>query len=96
MQVREREDVKVPKIRFEAEKARTYARMRGWDTDNAAALAMGVNPGNYSRVVRGVVAPGEKFIAAALTTYGPFGVKFEHLFTIIADGEPRADEQAAA
>lgn len=43
------------------------AKIRNWkglSTDASLALAMGIDPGNLSRVLQGKQQPGPKFIAA--------------------------------
>lgn len=39
-------------------------RWKGISTDAQLAVAMGIDPGNLSRVLRGAQQPGPKFIAA--------------------------------
>lgn len=59
----------------------------GLEVDAAFAERIGVNPGQVSRVLRGISAPGTRFIAGCLEL---FGTKFfADLFTV----EP--DEDAA-
>lgn len=46
------------------------AKIRRWknlNTDASLALAMGIDPGNLSRVLKGTQQPGPKFIAALCT-----------------------------
>lgn len=46
------------------------AKIRHWKnlkTDSALAVAMGVDPGNLSRVLKGTQQPGPKFIASMCT-----------------------------
>jgi transcriptional regulator with XRE-family HTH domain len=63
----------------------------GLNTDAAFAEAIGVNPGQVSRVLRGDSAPGAKFIAGVLDV---FGVEFfTDLFAVVPDD---ANDGAAA
>ncbi|HEY1179336.1 MAG TPA: helix-turn-helix transcriptional regulator [Phytomonospora sp.] len=51
-------------------KADMVAKIRGWKglkTDASLAEAMGIDPGNLSRVLKGRQQPGPKFIASLCT-----------------------------
>lgn len=51
-------------------KAEMVSKIRGWKglkTDASLAEAMGIDPGNLSRVLKGRQQPGPKFIASLCT-----------------------------
>ncbi len=71
-------------------KREMLAKIRKWKglgTDASLALAMGIDAGNLSRVLKGTQQPGPKFIAALCEA---FGARLEELFEVVV-----ADEDAA-
>lgn len=71
-------------IRLRTGQFRKFAKLKGWTSDEQAAKALGVNPATLSRVLRGRTAPGERFIAAALSTFAGT-LEFNDLFEVITD-----------
>lgn len=60
-----------------------FFSLKGIKTDTSRAEAIGVNPATYSRVIRGHTAPGEVFIAGALTAFPELA--FEDLFEVVEE-----------
>lgn len=86
------EEVPVPAaaIRLRVRKLETCWSLMGITTDQAKAELVGVNPATYSRVTRGITAPGERFIAGILAALPQ--VPFEDLFEVVVTD----DEQVPA
>lgn len=62
------------------------AKIRKWvglKTDAQLAARMGIDPGNLSRVLRGIQQPGPKFIAALCTA---LEADLGDLFEVVDDG----------
>ena len=51
-------------LRLKGEQLAKIRRWTGLTTDSALAIAMGIDAGNLSRVLRGKQQPGPRFIAA--------------------------------
>ena len=66
-------------IRLRADAFAAWAARKGLETEGAQAEHIGIDRATLSRVRRGEIAPGEKFIAALLAASGR---KFEQLFEI--------------
>ncbi len=58
-------------------------KLAGIDTDVELARRAGIDPGNLSRVLSGKAAPGPKFIAGLMGTFGTEW--FEDLFEVRPD-----------
>lgn len=71
------------RIRLRTGQFRKFSSLKGLTTDDAVAKAMGIDPGTLSRVLTGKSAPGERFIAGALTAFSE--VDFEDLFEVVDD-----------
>lgn len=86
------EEVPVPaaEIRLRVRKLETCWSLMQIKTDQAKADLIGVNPATYSRVIRGLTAPGERFIAGTLAALPQ--VPFEDLFEVVVTD----DEQVVA
>lgn len=72
------------KVRFKVEQADAITEGRGleWIKDKAAFFA--TTPTTYSRVVRGLIDPGEEFIAAVLgSNPGDPEITWDNLFEIV-------------
>lgn len=68
-------------------KTAMVGKIRGWKnlkTDAALATAMGIDPGNLSRVLRGKQQPGPKFIAALCAA---LDADLDDLFEIVPSDE---------
>jgi hypothetical protein len=77
------------RLRLRTGQFRKYVALKGWSTDKATAIHIGVDPTQLSRVLRGVVSPGEHFIAGTLAAFPE--LTFEDLFTVeTGDGERAA------
>lgn len=76
-------------IRLRTGQYRKFARLKGWRSDDQASKALGINPATLSRVLRGKTAPGERFIAAALTAFPE--LEFSDLFDVVTP-----DDEAVA
>lgn len=66
-------------------KTEQLKKIRGWvglKTDAALSARMGMDPGNVSRVLRGVQQPGPAFIAALCTA---LDADLDDLFEIVSD-----------
>jgi lambda repressor-like predicted transcriptional regulator len=68
-----------PVIRLRADVWAAWASREDLVSEAAQARRIGHSQTTLNRILRGDVAPGEKFIAAALAVTG---CKFEHLFEI--------------
>jgi transcriptional regulator with XRE-family HTH domain len=66
-------------IRLRADAFAAWAAREGLGSETAQAKRIGVAQTNLNRILRGVTAPGEQFIAAVLTVTG---TPFEYLFEI--------------
>lgn len=71
-------------IRLRTGQFRKFAKLKGWNSDDQAARALGVNPATLSRVLHGRTAPGERFIAACLHTFAGT-LEFADLFEVVGD-----------
>ena len=69
-------------IRLRTGQFRKFAKLKGWTSDDQAARELGVNPATLSRVLRGRTAPGERFIAACLSTFAD-SLEFSDLFEVV-------------
>lgn len=58
-------------------------KLAGIDTDVELARRAGIDPGNLSRVLSGKAAPGPKFIAGLMDTFGTEW--FTDLFEVLPD-----------
>jgi transcriptional regulator with XRE-family HTH domain len=72
-------------IRLRTAQYRKFAKLKGWRNDDQAAQAIGVNPATLSRVLRGITAPGERFIAGVLLALPE--VEFHDLFEVHPEDE---------
>lgn len=68
-----------PAIRLRADVWSAWARRERLASESAQARRIGHSQTALNRLLRGEVAPGEKFIAAALAATG---MKFEELFEV--------------
>lgn len=72
-----------PRVRFKADAARAIGARRGLTLDQDVAALLGVNASTWSRVVNGVAAPGEDFIASVLASNpGDEEITFDSLFEV--------------
>ena len=69
-------------VRLRTDRIDEIATARGLATDSARARRIGVDKSTYSRVIRGEVAPGERFIAECLRAFPD--LKFDDLFEVTA------------
>ncbi len=68
-------------------KSEMVGKIRGWKslkTDASLAAAMGIDPGNLSRVLKGKQQPGPKFIAALCAA---LDAELDDLFEVVTDSE---------
>ena len=71
-------------------KTAMVSKIRGWKglkTDAALAEAMGIDPGNLSRVLRGKQQPGPKFIASLCQA---LDAELDDLFEVVAGEDDAA------
>lgn len=68
------------------------AEEKGWHSDKAAALAIGVDPTTVWRVRKGLKAPSQAFIAGLLEAAKPWD--FYDLFTVEPDTTTRGQDAA--
>jgi transcriptional regulator with XRE-family HTH domain len=73
-------------IRLRTAQFRKFAKLKGWTSDDQAATELGVHPATLSRVLHGRTAPGERFIAACLSTFAGT-LEFSDLFEVVGDSE---------
>lgn len=73
------------KVRLRTKQLDKFFALKGVKTDAARADAIGVNAATFSRVVRGLTAPGEVFIAGVLAALPE--MSFEDLFEVVDDSE---------
>lgn len=69
-------------IRLRTDRMNEIAAARGLASDAARAQHIGVDRSTYSRVIRGEVIPGERFIAECLRAFPD--LKFDDLFELTA------------
>lgn len=92
VQVSKPEEAMAARIALRVEDFRVFANLK-WRglSDEQKAREIGVDPATYSRILNRKQAPGERFIAAALTAFAPDGIGFSRLFDVIDDDpEPTA------
>jgi hypothetical protein len=81
-----REEVSMTaQVRLRTRQLEKFFALKGNKTDTGRAEAIGVNPATYSRVTRGLTAPGERFIAGTLAAFPE--MSFEDLFEVATDPE---------
>lgn len=68
-------------IRLRTSQYRKFARLKGWKSEAQAAASIGVNEATLNRVLRGLTAPGERFIAGMLHALPE--VEFADLFEVL-------------
>ena len=71
-------------LNINAEALDKLRRDQGLETLQDLAEVLGIHKGTASRIVRGEIHPGPKFIASVLTA---FPVKFEDIFDIVTAEE---------
>lgn len=71
------------RVRLRTGQYAKFAALKGWTTHEAAAAVIGVHPVTISRLVRGLTAPGERFIAGVLAAIPE--VDFGDLFEVTGD-----------
>ena len=73
-----------PKLRFKVERADEIAAKHNLESIKDKAAFFGATETTYSRVVRGLIVPGEVFIAAVLSSR-PFDpdITFDALFEVV-------------
>lgn len=73
-------------LRLRKERLASFRRLAGITTDLELAARINVDPSTVSRVLNGTQAPGPRFIAGLVQT---FGVDlFPDLFEVIDDDSP--------
>jgi hypothetical protein len=77
------------RIRLRTGQYRKYVAMKGWKTNAAQAIAIGVTEPTIGRVLKGDRAPGEQFIAGLLHALPE--LEFADLFEVVASEEQPAD-----
>lgn len=68
-------------VRLRIGQYRKFCRMRGWDSENQQAHALGVSPSTVNRILKGTQKPSSEFIGAALTAFPE--LEFSDLFEVI-------------
>lgn len=72
------------RVRFKTERANQIAEERGLQLIRDQAQFFGVTPSSYSRVINGVVNPGEDFIASVLASHpGDADITWDALFEVV-------------
>ena len=69
-----------PNVTIRWDRVRLLRQMRELDTDYKLANAMGMSQGSLSRTLRGLQAPGPRFIAGLCTA---LGATMNDLFEIV-------------
>lgn len=78
-------------VRLRIDVLREMSSAKGWDTDSQIALGLGLDRGNFSRVLSGKQGVGGTFIAAVCSAFPKS--PFERFFEIVPD---QVDEQVPA
>jgi transcriptional regulator with XRE-family HTH domain len=81
----------VATLRLRSDELAKYRKLAQITTDDELARRMGVDPATVSRVLRGLQAPGGKFIAALVATFAFADVTLDDLFEVLP-----ADEKVPA
>jgi hypothetical protein len=72
------------RVKFRAERAEQITNRRGLEHIKDRAAYFNTTPTTYSRVVRGLIDPGEEFIAAVLASHpGDPEITWDNLFEIV-------------
>jgi hypothetical protein len=79
-------------VRLRRDVLREMGAVKGWETDSAIATGLGVDRGNFSRVMSAEQGVGGRLIAAILTAFPKS--TFERFFEIHDDNT--VDEQVPA
>lgn len=70
-------------LRLRKDKLASYRRLAGIDTDLELARRINMDPSSISRILKGNQAPGPRFIAGLVITFG--ADLFPDLFEVVED-----------
>lgn len=73
----------VATLRLRTTQLAKYRQLAGCTTDDALAKRMHVDPATVSRVLRGLQAPGPKFIASLVAAFP--GLDLDDLFEVVPE-----------
>jgi hypothetical protein len=84
------------RLRLKLSEYQKLAQPLGWDSDEKAAAAIGVDTTTVWRVRTGRTDPGQRFIAGLLAVAHTHGWAFEDLFELVPDDDGGNDGEQVA